>query len=73
MNALLRFLLRAWLVVSASLSRKPRWHKCPVCGVLQRDGVATTAMPPLGTWIESEPLVCAPCRHDLWIIREGGE
>lgn len=73
MNALLRFLRRAWLVVSASLSRKTRWHKCPVCGALQRDGVATTALPPIGTWIESEPRICPPCRHEIEQIREGGE
>jgi len=51
MIALLRFLRRAWLALAASFSRKPRWHKCPLCGVLQRDGVATVAQPPAGVWI----------------------
>ena len=73
MNAILRFLRRAWLVIAASFSRQPRWHKCPVCGLLQRDGVATTAQPTEDAWIESEPRICAPCRHDILMRREGGE
>ena len=65
MNALLRFLRRAWLALAASFSRKPRWNWCPVCGVYQRDGVATTAQPPADAWIESEPRICAPCHEDI--------
>lgn len=73
MKALLRFLRRAWLVLSASFVRKPRWDRCYVCGMYMRDGIATTAQPGPDDWVESVHRICAPCRHDILDTKGGAE
>ena len=73
MSALLQLLRWMRQALAASFQRQPRWHRCPVCSMYLRDGIATTAQPEPDAWVESEPRICAPCRHEFLCIREGRE
>lgn len=71
MSAIMQLLRRMWMAIASGLRVGPQWHRCPVCSMYLRDGIATTAQPGPDAWVESEPRICAPCRHDHLTRREG--
>ncbi len=71
MNALLQLIRRMRLAMGKALRVRPQWHRCAVCSMYIRDGIATTAIPGPDDVVDSDPRICAPCRHDYLTRREG--